>query len=109
VIRSLAATAALTAAVVTRSSIVIAVLGYVAAVFTTSSAIPQLVHTLRTREVAGVSIPSWATLSTGAALWLTYGIFIGSGPLIAANAVSLALDLAVLSAALRYRLMKIQP
>jgi MtN3 and saliva related transmembrane protein len=83
---------------------VIAVIGYLAALLTSASALPQIIHTVRTRDVRGVSIPYWSTLSVGVALWLVYGFWVGSGPLIAANAVSLALDVAVLTLTLRYRL-----
>ena len=77
----------------------IVVLGYLAAMLTTGAAIPQVVQTLRTRDVRGVSIPYWWTLSAGVALWLVYG------PLIAANAVSLGLDLTVLWLTFRFRLL----
>jgi MtN3 and saliva related transmembrane protein len=77
--------------------------GYIAAILTTVSAVPQLIHTFRTRDARGVSIPSWLTLSAGVALWLVYGIRCGSGPLIVGNAISLSLDLAVLTLALRIR------
>jgi MtN3 and saliva related transmembrane protein len=84
---------------------VIAVLGYLAALLTTGAALPQLVHTLRTRDVRGISIPYWWTLSAGVALWLVYGMYIGSGPLIAANGVSLVLDLTVLWLTFRHRVL----
>lgn len=81
----------------------IGIVGYVAAILTTVSAVPQLIHTLRTRDARGISIPSWLTLSAGVALWLIYGLRVGSGPLIAGNAISLSLDLAVLTLALSIR------
>lgn len=81
----------------------IAVLGYLAALLTTGAAVPQLVQTWRTHDVRGISIPYWWTLSAGVALWLIYGMYIGSGPLIAANAVSLLLDLTVLWLTFCYR------
>jgi MtN3 and saliva related transmembrane protein len=81
--------------------------GYIAAILTTVSAVPQLIHTLRTRDTRGISIPSWLTLSAGVALWLVYGIRCGSGPLILGNAISLSLDVAVLSLALSIRAKRI--
>ncbi len=81
----------------------IVALGYLAAVLTSGAALPQVIHTLRSRDVRGISVPYWLTLSAGVALWLIYGLYIGSGPLIAANAVSLGLDLAVLWLTFRYR------
>jgi MtN3 and saliva related transmembrane protein len=88
----------------------IALIGYVAAFLTTVSAVPQIVHTLRTRDVRGISIPMWFSLTSGVALWLVYGIAIRSGPLVASNSVSVALDASVLVLALRYRpLARIEP
>jgi MtN3 and saliva related transmembrane protein len=84
---------------------VIAVLGYLAALLTTGAAVPQLIQTWRTHDVHGVSIAYWWTLSAGVTLWLIYGMYIGSGPLIAANGVSLLLDLTVLWLTFRYRVL----
>ena len=81
----------------------IALIGYVAACLTTVSAVPQIIHTLRTRDVRGISLPMWIALTLGVALWLVYGIAIRSGPLVASNAVSVAIDGSVLALALRYR------
>lgn len=86
-----------------KTILVITTIGYLAAFLTTLSAVPQLIHILRTRDARGVSIPSYVTLSTGVALWLVYGAQVGSGPLMLANAVSLGLDLGIVACALRAR------
>jgi MtN3 and saliva related transmembrane protein len=86
------------------SSLVITLIGYLAALFTTISAVPQLIRTLRTRDARGISIRSWLTLALGVALWLVYGISVGSGPLICANAVSLGLELTIIAVAAHARL-----
>jgi len=78
-------------------------IGYLAALLTTISAGPQLAYILRTRDARGVSIPSWLTLSAGVTLWLVYGLRVGSGPLIVANAISVALDISIVSAVLWIR------
>ncbi len=83
--------------------LVLVAIGYLAAALTSMSALPQLIRTFRTRDVRGISIPSWLTLAIGVTLWFVYGIAIGSGPLIVANAVGLALDVGVLLLALRLR------
>jgi MtN3 and saliva related transmembrane protein len=85
---------------------VIVVLGYLAALLTTGAAVPQVVQTWRSHEVRGISVPYWVILSSGVALWLVYGLSIGDGPLVAANAVSLALDLTVLWLTFRYRSLR---
>lgn len=65
--------------------------GYAAAVLTTGSFIPQAIMTIRTRDTRGISRGMYAMFIVGVALWLAYGIAIGSWPMIAANTVTLVL------------------
>lgn len=78
-------------------------IGYAAAALTTLSFLPQALHTFRTRDVRGISLGMYAMFATGVALWLAYGILLGAWPIIAANAVTLALALIILAMKLRYR------
>ncbi|MFN8936334.1 MAG: SemiSWEET transporter [Pseudomonadota bacterium] len=71
-------------------------LGYAAATLTTGSFLPQSVHTLRTRDVSGISLAMYAAFTAGVALWLAYGIALGQWPIIIANAVTLALAATIL-------------
>ena len=81
----------------------IAIIGYIAACFTSLSILPQILHTIKTKDVAGISIPSWVALSTGITLWLIYGIYIKSGPVVIANSVSLIFDLTLIFLALKWK------
>jgi MtN3 and saliva related transmembrane protein len=76
-------------------------IGYAAALFTTGSFLPQAVHTLRTRDVSGLSLGMYGAFTLGVALWLVYGLAIGEWPIIAANAVTLALAATILAVKLR--------
>ena len=71
-------------------------LGYAAATLTTGSFLPQALHTLRTRDVSGISLAMYAAFTAGVALWLAYGIALGQWPIIVANAVTLALAATIL-------------
>ena len=71
-------------------------LGYAAATLTTGSFLPPAVHTLRTRDVSGISLAMYAAFTAGVALWLAYGIALGQWPIIIANAVTLALAATIL-------------
>jgi len=73
------------------------IVGYAAATMTTLAYAPQLVRVLRTREVAAISAAMYAVMSAGVALWLAYGLLIGSMPVIVANALTLAFALAILA------------
>ncbi|MFN4359608.1 MAG: SemiSWEET transporter [Hylemonella sp.] len=77
-------------------------IGYLAACLTTLSFLPQALHTFRTRDVSGISLGMYATFTTGVALWLVYGWLVSAWPVVAANAVTLLLALAILVMKLRY-------
>lgn len=76
-------------------------LGYCAAALTSLSFLPQALLTLRTRNVAGISLGMYSAFTVGVALWLAYGIVLGEWPIIAANALTLALALVILVMKLR--------
>ncbi len=66
-------------------------LGTLAATLTTLSFLPQALHTLRTRDVSGISLAMYSAFTLGVALWLAYGVMLGEWPIIIANAFTLAL------------------
>ncbi len=71
-------------------------LGYPAAFLTTVAFVPQAWQSWRTRDLSGISLPMYALFTLGVALWLGYGLAIGSLPVIAANSVTLMLAAIVL-------------
>ncbi len=71
-------------------------LGYPAAFLTTVAFVPQAWQSWRTRDLSGISLPMYALFTLGVALWLGYGVTIGSMPVVAANAVTLMLASVVL-------------
>jgi len=77
-------------------------LGYIAALLTSSSFIPQAVMTIRSRNTQGISLAMYVIFTVGVALWLAYGIYIDSWPMILANTVTLGLAATVLGLKLRY-------
>ncbi len=76
-------------------------LGTLAATLTTLSFLPQAVHTLRTRDVSGISLAMYSAFTLGVALWLAYGVMLGEWPIIIANAFTLALASTILFIKLR--------
>jgi len=78
-------------------------MGYAAAALTTASFLPQAVQTFRTRNTDGISLGMYGMLVTGVALWVVYGVAIGSIPMIAANAVTLVLASTILGLAAHAR------
>ncbi|MDB5871074.1 MAG: loop repeat family protein [Ramlibacter sp.] len=78
-------------------------IGYLAAFLTTCSFVPQAWLTFRTRDVRGISLGMYSVFACGVALWLAYGLLLGAWPIVAANAITLSLALAILAMKLRYR------
>lgn len=77
-------------------------IGSVAAALTTLSFVPQAIKTFKTRDVSGISLGMYAAFTLGVALWLVYGCLLGAWPIIIANAITLALALAILVMKLRF-------
>lgn len=76
-------------------------LGYAAACLTTASFVPQAILTLRTRNVAGISLGMYASFTLGVALWLVYGVMLGSWPITVANTLTLGLAATILAIKIR--------
>ena len=77
-------------------------LGLVATCFTTSSFVPQVWRTWKTRDVSGISLPTYVIITIGLALWLVYGWLRGDMPLMVANAVMVVLTGAIAVMKLRF-------
>jgi MtN3 and saliva related transmembrane protein len=76
--------------------------GFGAASLTTVSFLPQAWLSFKTRDVSGISLGMYSVFTIGVALWLAYGILLGAWPIVLANAITLALALAILGMKLRY-------
>jgi len=73
------------------------IIGYLAAMLTTTAFVPQVWHSWKTRDLSGVSLSMYVLFTTGVGLWFIYGIIISSYPVIIANAVTGLLALIVLT------------
>lgn len=71
------------------------ILGLAASIFTTSSQIPQVIRTYKTRDVSGISLSTYVIITIGLLLWLTYGIIKNDLPLIVANSTMVLLTIAI--------------
>ncbi|MEO8118323.1 MAG: SemiSWEET transporter [Rhodoferax sp.] len=77
-------------------------IGFVAAVLTTASFVPQVWHTFQTRDVRGISLGMYSAFTAGVACWLVYGLLLGAWPIVIANCITLTLAAAILVMKLRY-------
>ena len=79
------------------------IVGFLAALLTTASFVPQAWLTFRSRDVSGISLAMYSAFTVGVALWLAYGVLTGAWPIVLANAITLGLALAILVMKLMYR------
>jgi MtN3 and saliva related transmembrane protein len=77
-------------------------LGFIAGILTTLSFVPQVLHAWRSKRCDDLSWGMLLTFSAGAVLWLAYGIRLWAMPVIFANAVTLALLMAIMALKARY-------
>ena len=79
-----------------------ALLGFIAGTLTTISFVPQVLHAFRSKRCDDLSWAMLFTFSGGVVFWLVYGIRLWAMPIIVANAVTLALLLAIMALKARY-------
>ena len=77
-------------------------IGFVAGALTTLALLPQVLKSWRTKSTSDVSRRWILMLVTGAFLWIIYGFFISSVPVIVANIATLSLASMVLALKLKF-------
>lgn len=77
-------------------------IGSLAATLTTTAFIPQAWQIWRTRHTKDISLGMYIAFTCGVALWLLYGILLGSWPIIVANSITVCLAGAVLAMKIRF-------
>ncbi|MCW5317404.1 hypothetical protein GTQ43_27430 [Nostoc sp. KVJ3] len=79
------------------------ILGLAAATLTTTAFLPQMFKTWQTKSAKDVSFVMLITFMSGLFLWLIYGIYLQSLPIILANSVTLFFNLIILWLKIKYR------
>tara|TARA_Y100000768_G_C23686968_1_gene544959 strand:+ start:346 stop:600 length:255 start_codon:yes stop_codon:yes gene_type:complete len=64
------------------------IFGYLAAVCTAVSFLPQAVKTVRTKNTEGLSLITYVFLFFGSLFWFIYGIYTKDVPLVATNTLT---------------------
>jgi MtN3 and saliva related transmembrane protein len=77
-------------------------IGFIAAILTTVSFVPQVLKVWRTRSAKDISLGMYSLFTLGIAAWLVYGVLIDSWPVILANLVTLVLAGSVLVMKLKF-------
>lgn len=79
------------------------VIGLIAASLTTIAYLPQAWQVIKTRHTKDLSLGMYTIMTSGVALWLTYGILIGNLPIIVANCITIVFTTIILAMKIRYR------
>lgn len=77
--------------------------GLIAGALTTLAFIPQVLKIWQTKHAEDISTSMFVIFTLGLALWLLYGVQVGSLPVMLANGITLALALIILFLKYRYR------
>ncbi|BDU51512.1 SemiSWEET transporter [Haliovirga abyssi] len=68
---------------------IVTVLGFTAATLTSLSFFPQAIKVIKTRDTKSISLIMYSMFTLGVFLWLLYGFFSNSMPVLIANIVTL--------------------
>ena len=77
------------------------IIGFVAALLTTSAFVPQVIKVWKSKSSNGVSLSMYLVLLVGVSLWGVYGYLIDSMSIIIANTVTGFLQLIILVLSLK--------
>ena len=81
----------------------IEILGFVAAIFTTTAFVPQVYKAWNEKSTKDISLLMYLVLLFGVILWMIYGIYFGSLPITIANALTAILVFIVVLLKLKYK------
>jgi MtN3 and saliva related transmembrane protein len=84
------------------SSSVPTFLGTTAAILTTASFFPQLLHLWRSRSAHAISASMYTIFAIGLLLWIVYGMVIGAWPIVIANSITALQAVAILWMKVRF-------
>ncbi|MDO8900619.1 MAG: SemiSWEET transporter [Phenylobacterium sp.] len=77
-------------------------IGFLAGLCSMASFTPQIVKTWRERDARSISLRMYVVTVSGFSLWVTYGVMIGSLPVMLTNSVCLTLSALILAMKWRF-------
>ena len=81
----------------------IILVGYIAGILTTIAFVPQVARAWNLKETRDLSLAMLVLFCAGVLLWILYGFWAGSLPVIAANMATFILILVLLWLKMRYK------
>ena len=81
----------------------IELIGFLAAILTTTAFIPQVYKVIKTKSVKGLSLSTYLIFTTGVLFWLIYGLLKSSISMIIGNGITFLLAFSILYYILKNR------
>lgn len=78
-------------------------LGMLAAILTTSAFLPQVYKTWKTKDTKALSLTMYSSFLVGVLLWIVYGVYLNSLPMILANVVTAISVVVLIGLKLKYK------
>lgn len=75
---------------------IIDIIGYIAALLTTASFVPQVIKSNRTKNLKDISLKTCLFMTSGVCMWFIYGVLTGSVPIVVANVITALLSSRIL-------------
>jgi MtN3 and saliva related transmembrane protein len=79
------------------------IIGFVAAIFTTVSFLPEAIKVIKTKQTKDLSLGMYLAFTIGVSLWTVYGIIGAYLPIIIANSITLVFALVILIMKVKYK------
>ena len=79
------------------------IIGFLAAILTTVAIFPQVIKVYKTQNTQSISLSMYIVFSMGILLWLVYGFYLNSLPMIIANAITLVSSIYILYMKLKHK------
>ncbi|MGY8964536.1 MAG: SemiSWEET family sugar transporter [Flavobacteriales bacterium] len=76
-------------------------MGWIAALLTTISFVPQAIKVIQSRSTEAISLWMYILFTLGIAAWLAYGIHLNDMPMMIANVITLSLAIVILTVKVR--------
>jgi MtN3 and saliva related transmembrane protein len=78
-------------------------IGFIAAILTSASFIPQAIQVIKTKDTSGISLLMYSMFVLGVALWTVHGFIINDLAVIGANIVTFIFAFIVLAYKIKYK------
>lgn len=80
----------------------ISILGLIAGGLTIISALPQILHTIKSRKTSDISLPMYILLTIGIALWIIYGLITSQIAILLPNTIYFIFTVIILILKVKY-------